>query len=361
MSGSVSARVWAIARPCPGCGTRYGLRAVYNRTDEVMMTRSRDDFVSAAGRLARLAAGGSLDWDYAHDVVTALGAEIGRPYGEPERTWRWAESKGRANPDHEPTAGRMATRGDIVDRLLGWQRRVWLDAELHTHRCAGSAVKVLDAFLLEAVRANRLELSWSVRQIAEAAGLCAGTVCRTRPVWCRHVNRLRAGSRRTGDPSTWRLIAPDPTPTRRLVGGQQRDRPEAIGHGLRELSRSCPTPPGVHRGELSDPGANYWVRGGHKRRVWLTLDDREPLTAREVWEACHRSPTERSVRRLLVGLEADELVVRTVDGGWLRVPNAAEPVGVNYAAHRRARHEAERVAWRRTARPREWNGNRPTS
>jgi hypothetical protein len=108
---------------------------------------------------------------------------------------------------------------------------------------------------------------------------------------------------------------------------------------------------------LSDPAANYWVRDGHKRRVWLVLDDREAMTTREVWDACHRSPVVRSVRRLLARLAIDGLAVRTEDGRWLRVAHAAEPPGRDYASERKARHTAERVKWRRTAKPRDLTSN----
>jgi hypothetical protein len=328
---------WQIAHPCPGCGTRYGLKAGLYVTRDVLRESSHRELRRGALRLAGLAAGGEVEWPWAERVVVDLGDCIGRDASETRRLWSWAQHKGEAKPCRAPTGGRMAMSGDIVDRVLDLQRRVYNDARLHAHPCAGSAFKVLDAFILMAIRCNRLEFDWSLRQIAEDAGVAADTVWRSRSAWGRYVNRLRSGSAHTGKPSRWRLVTRNP-------GALQVDRPEAIGDGYSGLSTSCASP-GVHRNHLSDPRANYWVRDGVKRVVWLALDDREPMTAVEVHAAIHGMCHVGSVRRLLARMLADGVVER-IDDGWLRKLDATEPPGVDYATARRERHEVQRMTWR---------------
>jgi predicted ArsR family transcriptional regulator len=101
----------------------------------------------------------------------------------------------------------------------------------------------------------------------------------------------------------------------------------------------------VHHDHLSDPSANYWVRDGIKRAVWLALDDRDPMTAVDVHEAVHGMCHIGSVRRHLARLAADGLVEQTIDG-WVRRLEAVEPPGIDYQRARRDRHEAERASWR---------------
>jgi hypothetical protein len=328
---------WQIAQPCPGCGSRYGLRTGLYVTRGVLRASTHRELLRGALRLAGLAAGGELEWSWAERVVVDLGDCIGRDASETRRLWSWARRKGEAKPCQAPTDGRMATAGDIVDRVLDLQRRVYNDARVHEHPRAGSAFKVLDAFILMAVHCNRLEFAWSVRQIAEAAGVTAETVSRSESAWGRYVNRFRAGSVHTGKATRWRLVTRD-------LDAHQYDRPEAIGDGYSGLSYSCASA-GVHRGHLSDPKANYWVRDGIKRKVWLALDDREPMTAVEVHAAIHGMCHVGSVRRLLARMLADGVVERT-DDGWLRKLDATEPPGVDYATARRQRHEAQRLTWR---------------
>jgi hypothetical protein len=127
----------------------------------------------------------------------------------------------------------------------------------------------------------------------------------------------------------------------RDLDAHQRDRPEAIGDGYSGLSRSCASGGAA----LADPKANYWVRDGAKRAVWLALDDREPMTASAVHEAIHGMVHVGSVRRLLARMLDDGVVRRSPDG-WTRLLTADEPPGLDYARVRRQRHETQRAAWR---------------
>jgi hypothetical protein len=319
---------WRIAKPTPGAGTRYGTRTAIYLAEDVLGSSSRRSLVRAAAKLAGLAAGDELAWDYAEHVVIDLGDAIGRDDAETHRLWSWARD--HATPRRAPTDGRMARPGDVIDRLLDLQARIHADERLHRHRSAGSALKILDAFVLMAIRANRLEFAWSRRQIAEAAGVDVRTVYNSEAAWRRYVNRLRPGSSHRGSSTTWRLVADD---------AHRSHRPEAIGDGYRGLCEPCAS------GDLADPSRNYWVRDGHKRAVWMALDDRDPMTPGEVHDAIGGMVHVGTVRRLLHRLDLDGMAVRTADG-WVRRLDVDEPPGIDYAARRRERHAAERMTWR---------------
>ena len=100
---------WRIASPCPGCGTHYGMSTAFYVTRDVLRTSLRPDLLRAALRLAGLAAGGELEWEYAERVVIDLGDAIGRKANEVRGLWSWARRNGEARPSRAPVGdGSMA-------------------------------------------------------------------------------------------------------------------------------------------------------------------------------------------------------------------------------------------------------------
>jgi hypothetical protein len=334
-----------ITKPCRGCGSRYGIAATQDEAERVIEAGQRPDLLVAASRLAQLAAGGELAWEYVERVVVTLGDLLGRDAGEVRRMWAAACRYGEAAPRRAPTEGRMATSGDVVLRLLDWWERAEADQVLTRHRSGATARRVLAAFLLAGLAANRIELAESQRELAEAAGVARRTVRRTRPLWRRHVHIVEPGSRHTGSRTRYRLTATNPSERAHYV---PKPEAKAVGYGrtgdinAAPLSGSEGPTAAPESGGLNDPAANYWNRCSACWLVWRALHD-EPQRPREIAEAVGRRPN--SVRRILNRFADDELAVRTPDG-WIRAADPIEPAGFDWATDRRERHEAERRRYR---------------
>jgi hypothetical protein len=343
------AAVRRITRPCTDCGSGYGYAATQSEAERVIEAGQRPDLLRAAVRLAQLAAGGELAWGYAERVVGELGDLLGRDPNEVRRTWTSARRYGEADPRRAATGARMAASGDVVLRLLDWWTgRVEADPELRRHRSGATARRVLAAFLIAGLGANRLQLAESQRELAEAAGVTRRTVVRTRPLWLRHVRLVKRGRPSDGTRTVYRITA---------QGGAHCDpRPEAKAVGLGRTGVEMHTPlsgpdagaPLSGRGAmpesdgLNSPAANAWHGCSGCWLVWRALDD-EPQRPRLIGAAVGRGAS--SVRRILARFERDGLAVRTPDG-WVRAAEPADPAGFDHATDRRERHAAERRLYR---------------
>jgi len=327
----VSPRTTRRAR-CRGC-TPYGAGVAAGITSRA--GHGHTEFVSATCWLARYAAGGEIPWPTYEQLALNIGRNLGRE-DEAHKIIRYCRRHGEADPRRAPTDGQVPFRGtDIVIALVRWR-----DAA-HARRPSGTVAKVIDALFVDAVaraavvKSRRPSGAWDVnlsqRQLAEAAGVSRSTIESNLSAIAKHV-----GVRRSSTGSTiWRIpVTVEPSPG---IGPLSGSNPAPQGHGpIPGL-----TPP---RSALpvSLPGANAWVKNGNAYRVWLALDLVDAVKPRDLAMLLGLG---RSTVFAILGRLANDGLARSTPDGWVRV-DGEEPPSPDFAAERRARHEAERALWR---------------
>lgn len=323
-----------VPTPCRGCGSRYGVTAARAIADRVGSAADpRRQWIAAAAELGRLVAGGQVEEDFAETLVLDLADAIGRDTSEAHKAWRWALRAGQRSP-RTPSPTRRVTTHTVVEDVLAWWDQIATDPTLTEARSGATARKVLSGVALVAINAHRIEVGMSYRQLAEAGGLSLATVKRTRALWGRHLVVARPADRRRGQRTVWRLrfSTTDGAHSDPNAGGRGH------GHSPNGLRMRAPS-----SGDVGLPGGNAWHRCSGCWATWSALDVTEPATPKDIAPAIGRHPG--TVRKTLRRLAADGLVIE-VAGGWVRVPDAAEPEGPDFAAARRARHEIERSHYR---------------
>jgi hypothetical protein len=194
----------------------------------------------------------------------------------------------------------------------------------------------LSAFFLLAVRAGRVELDDSLRQIAEAGGLSHECVRKHRSALAPWVIVVSKGNR-NGARHRWRLnlAAGESAPT--LTG----QRPSPTGKsGLSTLARLAV------RGTLTDPAHDHWGRWSGGWRLFCALDSEDGATATEL--AVSTGASVGGTRRNLRRLEGEGLAIRDDDGAWRLGSEQAQgaEVEIPHAARRRQRHRKQREDFR---------------
>jgi hypothetical protein len=202
--------------------------------------------------------------------------------------------------------------------------------------------RVLVALLTVAGEAGRLsQVSVSVRQLAERAGVGHQTAARTLRVLC-NLGVLRRERGGTGTHAAIYTVRRSAAPF--TGGGTQRDtRPD--------------TPPIAPSVSLTSPSHDAWrhgALGGSALRIAHLLDPETPRSAADLAAAVGCSV--RWVRVLLARLHTYGLAAPGPDG-WLPVPSATAERSLDRAAARagslgtgqrqRLRHTLERDGWRR--------------
>jgi hypothetical protein len=319
-----------VSTPRPSLTTRYGAAALDSTIDRLQQTieghRHRDLFVASLG-IGSLTAGGELHEGYAHSQLVEIGLVLGLARADVERQVTRGLTLGQANPRSAPRKETLDGAADARVRTLAWWDAIASDPALRT-RTGTTTLKILAGFALLAMHAGKVKLSESYRQVAEAAGVSPGTVVKHRAALAPYVRQVIVHRRTECKGTEWQLVV------RR-------------GH-LETALRSREVTPQVlfpNGHPLGDPSANVWHRRSGWWAAWSMLDEDEGLTVAELGAAIGRQP--RTVRRILGWMAAEGLVV-AVEGRWCRQEAAVAPVvEVDHAEARKARHAAERDAWRR--------------
>jgi hypothetical protein len=311
--------------------SRYGEAALDSTIDGLQQTieghRHRDLFIAAL-KIGSLAAGPELDGTYARAQLVEIGSVLGLARSDVERQVDRGMALGAEQPRSAPTTG-TALHGsaDAQARVLDWWAAIAVDPALRTRR-GTTTLKILAGFALLGMGASKVRLSDSYRQVAEAAGVSAGTIVKHRAALAPYVRQVHVHRRAEATATVWQLIVRD-------------------GH-LETARRSREGPPPVlfpNGHPLDAPSANVWHRRAGWWLAWSMLSGEEGLTVAELAVAIGRQP--RTVRRILGWMAAEGLVIGA-EGRWCRREAASVPVTeVDHAEARKARHAAERDAWRR--------------
>ncbi|MDY7101495.1 MAG: helix-turn-helix domain-containing protein [Actinomycetota bacterium] len=307
----------------------------------------------AVKRLQQLRMGGEIH--LSEDDVDALVLRVARETGRwPESALLSKAATGRryaaqAGPRACPRDRTMArSKADHVERITEvWWPSIRLP-EAATAQRRASAVKILFAIGQMALRACNTELSFSGRELAEAAGVTEATIYRLGELWRPFVHRkVRGGyaiDEDTGDEmrvrSVWRLVP---------LGDTERGVP--VPFSLR------PTGPDV-ASDLRNPAHNGWHKKSVEWAAFMTLLDAEgPMRAAQLSEALglSRQSATNTLRRLRDRDLGDDgvdgphgaLVVAEQDGRevWWTVGDVTEEHAEAIDAcgvtdHRSTRHEA---------------------
>jgi DNA-binding transcriptional ArsR family regulator len=286
----------------------------------------------AACALGELVAGGELAHDEACVALERVGRLVGLSESDVRSAVRAGMHRGAERPRRAPESGhKIADRVDAILRVVAWFNAALDDPSFRGRRGA-TGLRILAGFAVKAIAAGKVEVAESYRELAEAAGVSAGTVAKHVPVLSAWVRRVRCGSVRTGR-SVWRLRVARAT-------GNNPTTSDQYASGLFPNART-----------LADPAHNYWYRWPSGWRLYHALwrSDGEASTSQlAALTGLHPG----SVRRALKQLQADHLVVRTTPGQWMVLEGAPAPSEglIDPAAARAARHGVDR---QRVARYRE--------
>ena len=321
-------------------GNRYGNAALASEFDKCSLAaqgfRHSTHFDSAV-HIGQLVAGGELNEDYAFGQVVAMGLAIGLSQSEAQRQTRNGFRMGAQKPRRAPSDGQMVR--DATDarlHLIAWWQAV--QAEVRDPM----TLKLLAAFAMLGMRAEKLRLSESLREIAEAAGVSPQTVSNRRKSLMPWIRLVERGSRSDGARSIWQLVTPTPS----------LDSPSGPGSSASGLSNKgvAPKPAltcDVPRSDaLEDPSRDEWYRNPTRWRIWTLMSTNEEVTPHQLAEATGRSL--KTIRKILTQMRKDGLVHYT-GSGWLRTSENPQvmPYMFSPGERRKQRHQEQRVNYKR--------------
>lgn len=330
-------------------GTRYGLAALtgeLRRLDLAASSGAHDQLFRSAAAIGGLIGGGELEEVHATAKLIAKGLAIGRMRSEVERTVAAGVRRGLETPRVPRREGTMLrTRTDAVEQILEWwqglQGKPWRGAR------AATLLRILTGVARVALRAGKVRLTISTRQISEAAGVSVSTVEARRPDWERHVRRISTGSPFTTAAAMYQLDPP----------AHHRNKSETPLPAIADCSDPV-------RGEVSlvNPAHNYWHKAAGQWWLYcLLLAADSTVTAGELAAATGISVG--SVRRTLARFRDDGVAVRDDDDGWElrpdRDPDRLDRESEDFRGQRVRRHQAERMVHRRFLQ--QSSKNRPNS
>jgi len=327
-------------RPPKQVGDSYGRAALEGELDRIRfgLTGERHLAIFHAGlSVGELAAGGHFDdrgLAEAERLIVETGVSIGKPRSEVERHVRNGIARGRTQPRTAPNrdGSYLASRSDAVWEVFRWWSSV---ASRDWPGTKGStSLKVAAGLTLIALRAGKVRLTISVREVEQAAGVGRGTAQRRLEEFMGLglIRRVTEGNRFTGQAAEFQLVVP------RASWDSHSISAEMVASGCPNL-----------RGGLLSPSHDMWARWANGWRIYRLLADADgTMTVGELAEVIciHQG----SVRRILSRLAAHGLVAGDCDGGWSVRPDAeraAQGASPPVGEHRRARHRAERQNHRR--------------
>lgn len=324
----------------PAFAGNYGSGAINRAVDAIGLagrTHVHRAIYAGSCGLAELTAGAQLtaaqaDRARALLLTTGLAARGPGHHGEVERAIAAGWAKGLTQPRSAPGGWQMLRdHVDTIEAICDW----WAAAAAQPapDRRWATTLKILAALALEAVAGRCTYVSVSHRQLAETAGVSAGTITKHLDALAPWASVGEAGDPATGLASRWRL----------LVGRASGNIPALAGEVAPQVF------PSAH--PMLIPSHNLWHRWSGGWAVMLTLADQpEPVSAAALADQIGRSI--RSMPRILAKLQALGLI-RSTSAGWISLLDHVSDQdaqelhdnGIDYQAARRARHRAERALW----------------
>lgn len=314
-------------------GCRYSRAALSSEVDRIVSAptgfRHRTIF-AAACHVGELVAGGELDETTAEGFLLHAGQRLtGGDLTVPavRRAVRRGLDRGKQKPRTAPDGTGLRNRSEAVAEAIEW----WSAVESSEWRgaVAGTTLRILAAFALLAVKAGKVRLQESYREVAEAAGVSAGTISKHRSRWLPWVRQVRVGNRFTGTRTEWQLF-------------------------LRESGNTPASPVGRASGLFSDartlrnPAHNLWHRWSNGWRIYCLLSEEEPLGVADLVVATGLHPS--TIGRIGARLIFLGVAERNEDG-WSATNTVDVEVlhhdGVDHAAQRRRRHQLDRLVHHR--------------
>ena len=317
-----------VTRP-PLSPSRYGnaaLRAELDTLELAPLGHRHRTLYATAEHLGELVAGGELDAGTIEPVLIQAGELIGLPRSDAIRTVRRGLERGSTNPRRAPEGNRqvLQSRTDAIGAVCDWWATIERDPALRT-RTGATTRRILAAFFRLAMKAGKVELAESYREIAEASGVSIGTITKHRAAWNRYVRQIEPGNRWKATRSQWRLLI--------TKGRASGNMPEASPTGEAGV---FPTARGIKA-----PSDNYWHRWS---TGWATYRRLEPDAGRTVAELAEETGLHRgTIRRTLHRFAADGIAQRDCDGLWTECPDAESPPGLDRKEERRERHRLDRL------------------
>jgi len=250
---------------------------------------------------------------------------------------------------HPAVGDRTDTRVELARCRTAAAAWVW-------QRGLGSAPatlsRVLGAVLDIAADAGVLQVSVSVRQLAERAGVGRSAAERALSVLVGQRVLRRVGRARGTDATTYRV---DPHHQVLSLGGdRQRDTRSHTPHAVSSVPLPHTPPQDPRSWHPDHDGWRHRGLGGSALRVAQLLDPDTPRTAGQI--AAQVGLSRSWVLVLLRRLLAADLIVHTPDG-WVPGPSETRTAALDRAADRygtagtgqrqRDQHAAERAAWSR--------------
>lgn len=327
----------------------YGSGATSRAVDAIRLAgRShvhRAIYAGACG-LAELTAGNQLTNPQAERakallITTGLAARGPGHRGEVERAVAAGWAKGLEQPRPSPTSGAMLRdHVDAIEAICDW----WATAaaQIAPDSRWSTTLKILAALALEAVAGRCTYVSVSHRQLAETAGVSAGTITKHLAALAPWASIGERGDQAQSLASRWHL----------LVGRAAGNIPANAGQAAPQVF------PSAH--PLLAPSHNLWHRWSGGWSTLLSLAQQpEPIPTEALAEQIGRSP--RSMPRILGKLQALGLITRTPTGWTSRLDHITDQdaqdlhdAGIDHHAARKARHQAERLLWDASPLRRAW-------
>lgn len=309
--------------------SRYGRAALASTADELGFTlvgERHHNLFKAAAKMGELVAGRELDEDRTVSTLVDMGRALDLTEADARRTVANGLQRGAQHPRQAPDVARtVANRAEAIAEVVTWWQAVQAEEWRGARAC--TTLRILAGFALLAVKAGKLDLAESYREVAEAAGVSVGTVSKHRSGLAPWVSRIEVGDRFEGTRSRWRIL------TRAF--GNRPALPAGLASGLFPDART-----------LTDPAEAHWDRWSTGWRLYGLLDTDEAVDAKSL--ASSTGLHVGTVRRNLVRLEAEGLARCDGDGGWLSVDQGEEPAFDGHkAAARHSRHQHQRREYRR--------------
>ncbi len=244
-------------------GDRYGHAALRSELRRVLDAGTRASVLKAAARMGELAAGNHLDSDYVRQRLIGAAVEAGRPRIEVYKAIEYGLRQGLQRPRSASTSGTMIrSRIEAILRVVTMMEL----AEVTNWPARRVTPKVLAGLHLMALRAGKVRIDTSFRELAEVAGVSVGSIgsslAQLEGLWLRVV---RTGSRSKAKSRTLiQLLLPKGPETSCAVLEHAGPRP-------------APVPPACSPNAQADelallhPGHDLWARRTNAWRIFCAL------------------------------------------------------------------------------------------
>ena len=318
----------------------YGEAALQSEVrglDPLAGERLKQLFVASL-RMGSLVAGDELRLERAEAMLTSAGrVTLKLPSREVDKAVTKGLRAGMRSPRSAPAFGTIRSRNDAILYWIQWFEH--LDPAEFVGTRGSSLLRLFAGFAITGVIVGKVDIRMSVRQAVEASGLGhtkVGELMKPNGEVVRSGYLKVVGRRaRPGDLDSWKATKWRPT-----TKGRFAVQDGCSVDGTTSLYRKTP---------LLSPDVNVFVRKPNAWRLHCLLRPDEEVTVAELVIAT--GITADTVRTNLKFLAEQGLafrIDRTTWRGTIKSPDkkASAPDGLDHAALRRERHEAERNSYR---------------